>query len=112
MRLLVLAAMAMAAGCKPAPSPGPPQPPTADTVYEALVDAGCLAPTADGVDAVAEEHALGGDAWLDCLYDGGTVRACAVPCSSTDATRSVRVNCITRDAVGRLRYGWCDGGAR
>jgi len=59
--------------CKPAAS--------ADAVYTLLVSAGCLAPTPDGVDSVAKEHSSSDSpAWLDCLFAGGTVASCNVPC--------------------------------
>jgi hypothetical protein len=66
--------------CQPTPSPAPP-PTTDQMVYGELVDAGCLGASDGGVTAVATEHALSSaPTWLSCLYDGGTVTSCAVPC--------------------------------
>lgn len=69
----------VAVHCTKAPPVSPDQ-----RVYGALVEAGCLAPDNDaGVSAIIAEHAMGTDAWLQCLYtDGGTVASCGVPCSS------------------------------
>lgn len=33
-----------------------------------------------GVAAVAAEHASPNPAWLNCLYNGGTVAGCKAPC--------------------------------
>lgn len=56
--------------------------PTAASVYQSLVEAGCLAATADGEKAVADEHALHTEPpWSACLWQGGTVQSCGVPCS-------------------------------
>jgi hypothetical protein len=50
-------------------------------VYGELLEAGCLAPSADGVQSVADQHtAPDQPVWLGCLFDGGTVSACGVPC--------------------------------
>ena len=50
-------------------------------IYQSLVDAGCMAPAADGVQAISDEHATAGHpAWLDCMWTGGTVQSCSVPC--------------------------------
>jgi hypothetical protein len=60
-------------GCTPATSP--------DTVYGQLLEAGCLAASSDGVTSIAQEHtAADHPQWLDCMFDGGTVLACHVPC--------------------------------
>lgn len=78
----------MGAACRPAPSP---MQPTAATVYMELVEAGCLAPDDAGPSNISQEQALGPDAgfpWLDCLFDGGTVAGCGVPCDA--ATMSVK----------------------
>ena len=59
----------------------PASDPTASSVYTRLVEAGCLAPSADGVTSIAQEHAMSDPpGWLVCLYDGGTVQGCATPC--------------------------------
>lgn len=75
-----VAALLLLAACRPAAStvPGP-----ADVaVYSALVDAGCMSPSDGGPAAVAEEHASTVQPqWLLCLYGGGTVQACDVPCT-------------------------------
>jgi hypothetical protein len=53
----------------------------AQVVYSELVSAQCLAPSADGVQAISDEHSQPGEPdWLACLFDGGTVSACNVPC--------------------------------
>jgi hypothetical protein len=54
---------------------------SASVVYARLVEGGCLAATPDGEQSVADEHgADGGAPWLDCMFKGGTVAACGVPC--------------------------------
>jgi hypothetical protein len=53
----------------------------AASIYQSLVDAGCLAPAADGVQAIADEHAASNHpTWIDCMWAGGTVIGCQVPC--------------------------------
>jgi hypothetical protein len=82
-RLFVAAALALAA-CDACSQPQPPQPPTTDQkVYGELVEAGCLQATDGGLAAVAHDHTLGPaqPAWLACLYDGGSIQQCAVPCT-------------------------------
>ncbi len=77
-------------GCKPAPSPTNPTP---TSVYLDLVEAGCLAPDDAGPSSIAEEEALGADAgfpWLDCLFDGGTVASCNVPCDASSMSLKKR----------------------
>lgn len=79
MKLLVavLAVLALAGcdSCTPAAAPSD------QSVYNALVEAGCLAPDPEGgVQAVALDRQIGDHAWLNCLYDGGTVKSCNVPC--------------------------------
>ena len=69
---VALAAAALTACSKPAVSPA--------TVYATLVDAGCMAPSDDGVSSIAAEHAEGGTPWLECLFSGGSVANCSVPC--------------------------------
>jgi hypothetical protein len=57
--------------------------PTPEIVYGELVNAGCLAPDDGGVTAVAQERALpDAPPWILCLFDGGTVAACQVPCDA------------------------------
>lgn len=58
-----------------------PSPATAQTVYDRLVEAGCLTSSPDGVQAVSDEHADSEQpAWMACMFRGGTVAACGVPC--------------------------------
>jgi hypothetical protein len=53
----------------------------AQVVYNELVTANCLAPSPDGIQAISDEHSQPGEPdWLACLFDGGTVSACNVPC--------------------------------
>lgn len=63
-------------GCsKPAP------PASAPSVYNELVEAGCIAP--DDASYAAVQEGLQSDAqppWFACLADGGTVAGCSVPC--------------------------------
>jgi hypothetical protein len=68
--------------CKPSPAPAPaPYAATSEAVYDSLVDAGCLAPSTDGVDAVAIEGAMvNPPAWVSCMFAGGRVGDCEVPC--------------------------------
>lgn len=52
-------------------------------VYTALVAGGCLAPddSGDGLTAIAQAAASDAEPpWLACLYKGGSVAACGVPC--------------------------------
>ena len=77
MRWCILFAAAVTA-CRPAPSPGPGVTPAA--VYGELIEGGCLAPSDDGVKSVSDEHALHSFSWMECLFDGGTIGSCAVPC--------------------------------
>jgi hypothetical protein len=61
----------------------PPSSPTDQSVYRALVDAGCVKDDDAGLPAVIAEHQLPTPPpWLNCLYSGGTVAGCAVPCST------------------------------
>jgi hypothetical protein len=54
---------------------------TAQVVYNQLVAANCLAPSSDGVQAVSDEHNDPSEPpWLACMFDGGTVSSCSVPC--------------------------------
>ncbi len=67
-------------GCAPKPAPAV-APDAADSVYQRLVAAGCLAPSADGVDSIAQAHAMpDASPWLNCLFAGGSVVACNTPC--------------------------------
>jgi len=53
----------------------------AQVAYNKLVAANCLTPSQDGVEAIAAEHDDPSQpAWFSCLYDGGSVQACNVPC--------------------------------
>jgi hypothetical protein len=53
----------------------------ARTVYNELVGSGCLGASSDGVSAVAAEHADPSQPdWLACMFDGGSVDGCNVPC--------------------------------
>jgi hypothetical protein len=70
------AAIALALASCTRPAVGP----SAATVYGELVEGGCLAATPDGVQAVADEHADHATPWVECLFDGGPISACAVPC--------------------------------
>jgi hypothetical protein len=63
-------------GCTPASSP------TADSIAATLIDAGCLAASPDAVQSIAAEHILVDQPpWLACMYSGGTVKSCSVPCN-------------------------------
>jgi hypothetical protein len=89
-KLLVgaLAVFTACNSCTPAPAPidaGPPVPPTGTTgeVYSKLVEAGCLQAddASDGYAAIYEEHVSDEQPqWLACLYLGGSVGSCLVPC--------------------------------
>jgi len=80
----VVFGLAACSSCQPTPQPAPPAPPDprAVTIYNELVEAGCLAPDDGGAATVAAEHALGDaqESWLVCLYNGGTIQGCKVPC--------------------------------
>ena len=88
----VFVALVLLAGCNgcntpsPQPSPpvGPPPPgvPNDNTVYAELTLAQCLAQTDGGVTAVANMHKSDREPpWLACMYNGGTVASCNVPCA-------------------------------
>lgn len=49
-------------------------------VYQTLVDSGCLSAAGSSPADVAAEHASPNPIWMQCLYNGGTVQGCAVPC--------------------------------
>ena len=90
MRLLLIVLVMLGAcsgACKTSPTPPAPptpQPPVVtaadQAVYNTLVEAGCLAPSSDGPASVALEKQQVGEMWLVCLYDGGTISGCNVPC--------------------------------
>jgi hypothetical protein len=74
-------ALLAALSCKPAPAPAPVASVSSEAVYNALVDAGCMAPAGDGPDAVAEEGAKASPpGWLTCMFNGGSVGDCETPC--------------------------------
>lgn len=78
--LLLAAAIASVAACK---SPGPvAPPPEAERVWTALVEAGCVAPDDKGPRAIADEYVLkdDADAWLACMWAGGSTASCRAPC--------------------------------
>jgi hypothetical protein len=56
---------------------------TGAVVAGEIVDAGCLAAGDGDVQAVIAEHNLGDaePAWSKCLWAGGTVSSCGVPCT-------------------------------
>jgi hypothetical protein len=64
--------------CTPPPAPVSP----ATAIFNELVDAGCLAPSSDGVQAVADEIDAGDVGWMNCLVDGGSIASCQVPCGA------------------------------
>lgn len=66
-----------------------PTSPSDQSVYQSLVEAGCMAATDAGPSDLAAEHALyladaGQNTALvqavGCLYNGGTVAGCHFPC--------------------------------
>jgi len=82
-RRLVLAglagALAACSGCRT--TPPPTSPPTASTLAAELVDAGCIVPSATLTASIQiDEQSDAAPAWFRCLVDGGTPRACGVPC--------------------------------
>jgi hypothetical protein len=73
------AALVLLVGCKVIV----PTSPSDQSIYQSLVDAGCMAATDAGPSDIAAERALPAPpAWLNCLVNGGTVAGCAVPCTS------------------------------
>jgi hypothetical protein len=71
--LLVLVSIGSCLGCRPSVS--------AADVYNELVAANCMTADDDGgVAAIAEEHGYHDRPWLECMFDGGTVVSCVVPC--------------------------------
>ena len=55
--------------------------PSDTSIYQALVDAGCFAATDAGVADIAAERALPNrPAWANCVFSGGTIADCNVPC--------------------------------
>ena len=78
---LCLAAVFLSAcnGCQPAASPTTV---SDQSIYDELVEAGCMKADNSGLAAVSAERALNPPvAWMNCLASGGTVAGCAVPCS-------------------------------
>ena len=74
MKLAVTLALALTgcSSCTPAVAP-----PTPTSIYQELVDAGCLVPSEGGVAAVTAELALRPPpVWMQCLANGGSVAAC------------------------------------
>ncbi len=60
-----------------------PSAPSDQSVLRALVSAGCMKDDDAALPALIAEHQLPvPPPWLNCLYSGGTVAGCAVPCSS------------------------------
>ena len=53
---------------------------TAQVIYEALVEAGCMAADDGGALAIAQEQTLDADPWLQCLFNNGSIGSCNVPC--------------------------------
>lgn len=85
MRLILSIAVALA-GCTCQPTSSPTTPLSDQAVYNELVEAGCMAADRDGgLAAVAAEHASPNPAYLNCLYNGGTIAGCAVPCTKPTA---------------------------
>ena len=60
----------------------PIQPPTTAAALAAeIVEAGCVLPSATLTASIqAEMTSDASPPWLQCLADGGTIAACAVPC--------------------------------
>jgi hypothetical protein len=80
---LLGAIVALLFGCTDCQSCVPaPNMPT--VIYGELVEAGCLAPddSGDGVTSIYEQHQSDAQPlWLGCLYMGGSVQSCKVPCA-------------------------------
>jgi hypothetical protein len=69
----------LALGCVKTPAA-----PTADTVAAELVEAGCIQSSVSLPTSVEVElHEDGAPAWIGCLFEGGTVAGCSVPCDSS-----------------------------
>lgn len=80
-KTLLLIALGLA-GCNSCQPPVATTPLSDQSVYGILVDGGCMAPDPDGgVAAVAKDHASPNPAWLNCLYGGGSITGCQVPCT-------------------------------
>lgn len=87
-----VAALTLAAACShtsplPPPTLSDAEPPPATlppaTVYDELVEAGCLSPDDSGeglLGVVEDEHSDAEETWLVCLFAGGTTNACGAPC--------------------------------
>jgi hypothetical protein len=82
MKLAITICAVVLAGCNSCQPPPPVQATASDqAIYTKLVEAGCLAPSDGGVQAVHEELAMDArPAWANCLSNGGTVADCNVPC--------------------------------
>jgi hypothetical protein len=80
-----LAIIPAAICCIPPPKPAA-KPVTTQQVYDELVDSGCMAPDpVGGVDFLAAERTLPEHAaWIECLYDGGSISQCK-PCAAAGA---------------------------
>lgn len=75
----------LAGTCNNNPAPSPPAAASAlspAAVYTELVEGGCYAPSDAGIAVVTMESQLTPPpSWYGCLVEGGTIAACAVPCT-------------------------------
>lgn len=77
----------------PTPAPSPTidagVTPTAVRVYDELVEGGCLQADPVSGPAWVEQAMLDprAPAWLNCIADGATTQACAVPCGDAGAPK-------------------------
>lgn len=84
-RALLISALLVGA-CKT--NTPPPAPSQAQVVFQKMVDAGCVADSDSGVsDVLLEEANDAAPAWFTCLWNGGTVASCNVPCSSSSTKK-------------------------
>lgn len=71
-------------GCNQTPAPSTL---SAATVYGELADANCYSNPDGGVAFVAAEGAWpAAPPWVGCLFEGGTIIGCGVPCDATTVT--------------------------
>lgn len=85
---LVTYLMACRTNPPPAPDVVPGGLPTA-VVDQELVEAGCLEAddSGEGLATIAVMHLDGGTPWLECLFAGGSIGSCAVPCDGPSARK-------------------------
>ncbi len=86
MKHALVLGLLLGAACKTNTPPTPSA--HAQVVYQALVDAGCIAQSDSGASDVAlEEASDAAPEWFTCMWNGGSVADCGAPCSATSTKK-------------------------